>query len=145
MVEQMPDVRKCKWLLGLLGVLVLLSFLHAAPAFAQSLADIAPENRTIDLATISAGDKNLPSGMDSISLVKKAVEDIVTREQNQNQTRTLLIRFVAIVFILILVVCVICRILIRRYGCHMIEVWQNIYYIHQVDGKKGERFSVYIG
>lgn len=174
----MPDIRKCKWLIGLLTVFVLLSFLYAAPVFEQLSAGIFPgygavseeaetgtagapmlgaaaisdrsvmgieEARLLRPATISAGDSNLPRGTDSISLTKKAEEDIVTREQNQPQTRTLLIRFLAIVFMLVLAVRVTYRILIRRYGCHMIKVWQNIIYIHQVDGKKGERISVYIG
>lgn len=103
------------------------------------------EARALRPATISAGNDNLPGGTDSISLAKKAAEDILTREQKQSQTRTLLMRFLVVVFALVLAVCVSCRILIRRYGCHMIAVWQNITYIHQVDGKKGERFSVYIG
>lgn len=160
----MPDIRKCRWLLGLVTVFVLLSFLHTVPFFAVAPADIAlgydavwaAEAGFAEMAArepgepgflradaITARDNSLPGGMDSIFPAKAAAENIVTREQTR--TRTLLIRFVVIVFTLILAVRVICRILSRRYGCHMIEVWQNIYYIHQVDGKKGERFSVYIG
>lgn len=150
----MPDIRKYKWLFGLLTVFVLLSFLYSAPVFEQVLergclsdptAMDIEDARLLRPATISAGDSNLARGTDSISVTKKAAEDIVTREQNQPQTRTLLMRFLAIMFLLVLAVRVTYRMLMRRYGCHMIALWQNITYIHQVDGKKGERFSVYIG
>lgn len=163
----MSDIRKHKWLIHILTVLVLLSFLHSAPVFAQISAELVPgydavgkvaeagfteaavvgaeEAGNLRPATISAGDDSQARGTDSISLARKATEDLVTREQKQSQTRTLLMRFLAVVFALILAVRVTYRILIRRYGCHMIAVWQNITYIHQMDGKKGERFSVYIG
>ena len=43
-----------------------------------------------------------------------------------------------------LLVCVVCRILSRRYGCRMIYHWENIYYIHQTDGKKGDCLLNYL-
>ena len=49
-----------------------------------------------------------------------------------------------VVMWVMLLVCVVCRILSRRYGCRMIYHWENIYYIHQTDGKKGDCFLNYL-
>lgn len=169
----MFDIGKHKRLLVFMTMLVLLSFFSSAPSFSgniegmlreQSTASAGtedsvwmdtaesgcpgqgvrntPEDRISTPVVLSAGDCNLPDGTDSISLARRLLEDIAAREQNT--TRALSIRFWVIALIIALYVCVIYRVTIRRYGCHMIVVWQNIYYIHQVDGKKGKRSSVYI-
>lgn len=157
----MRKIRKHRCLFGLWMVIVLLSFFSSAAlgpdlkadrnlqsSFADSggkaiLMDEGVEGRLTSPAMIDAGDCRLPEGTGRISLARALLNDIVTREQNV--TRTLLMRFWAAVFVAAFIVWVAYRAIIRRFGSHMIALWQNIYYIHQVDGKKGKRFSGYIG
>ena len=54
------------------------------------------------------------------------------------------VKLLAVVVWVMLLVCVVCRILSRRYGCRMIYHWENIYYIHQTDGKKEDCFLNYL-
>lgn len=83
---------------------------------------------------VGAPDKGIPTGSAGISLAGMVLDEIVTKEQLT--TRTLLLRFFIVIYLFILSVTAACRIAIRRFSGHMIPVWENIYYIHQVDGKK---------
>ena len=64
--------------------------------------------------------------------------------REQAGMRSLLSKLLAVVVWVMLLVCVVCRILSRRYGCRMIYHWENIYYIHQTDGKKGDCLLNYL-
>lgn len=158
----MKGIRKHKGLLWLVAAFVLLSFFYMAPvmvreASVESLnADgIYAQRDVLDMsemagtvlsnAMILHGVPGRPEACPgNISAARTMLDEIATREQQA--PRILLVRFLAVVSLLILFVRVICRQLIRRYGCHMIDLWQNIYYIHQVDGKKGKRLlGCYIG
>lgn len=157
----MRKIRKNRCLFGLLVMLVLLSLFSSA-AFGPDLKtdrnrqDGLGSNRIIGILTdngveesvtspavTDAGNRRLPEGTGRISLARELLEDIVTREQNA--ARAQLIRFWAMAFVIAFIVCVAYRAAIRRFGSQMIALWQNIYYIHQVDGKKGKRFLGYIG
>ena len=70
------------------------------------------------------------------------LDEVVKREQAG--MRSLLSKLLAVVVWVMLLVCVVCRILSRRYGCRMIYHWENIYYIHQTDGKKGDCLLNYL-
>lgn len=75
---------------------------------------------------------------DSITAVRTTLDAAAAREQH---TLCILIRhFLTKMLLLALFVQFICGILMRRYGYRMIDVWENIYYIHLVDGKKDARF-----
>ena len=154
----MSYISKSKGLLGFLMALILLSFFCVCPVrggmsvamkSAQASIDAGEDVRTYQDSFISKGatltstDTRLPEGAARISLARMMMDEIVMREQHA--ARTLLLRFLPIVMIVILLIHLICQQLCRRYGYHMIPHWQNITYIHEVDGKKGERFSVYIG
>lgn len=152
MVGQMTDIGKHKRWLCLMAAFVLLSFFYMAPVRPEGTL---PKPADADGVECGLSDMSGMSGLvisnamnlhgadcrpeactDNISAARIMLDEIATREQ---QPRILLARFLAVVSLLILFVRVICKLLIRRYGCHMIDLWQNIYYIHLVDGKKGKR------
>lgn len=158
----MKKIRKHKGLLWLMAAFVLLSFLYMAPVMvkraSEELTDadgIYKEQNLSDLSGMAGsvisnamtlhGAADRPEACPgNLSAARTMLDEIAAREQQA--PRILLVRFLAVAALLILCVRVICRLLIRRYGCHMIKVWQNIYYIHQVDGKKGKRLlNCYIG
>ncbi len=150
----MPDIRKYKGLLGLALVVVLLSFFYVAPSNAKLGADMVVtwSQTEVDSASQHVGDahamvlssveSSIPENAARISPVQSPMEEFVNREQNAASVQ--LARFLAVAIIIIFVAHVTFRTVIRRYGYHMIDLWENIVYIHEVDGKKGERFSVYI-
>lgn len=145
----MPDFRKWKGLLILAVTLVLLSFFYSSPIFAetriggllQAEAELT-HNAKAETVQLTSGQHGAEADAARISLPKTLMEDVMTKEQRV--MRTLLERFWIVAFVLTVVECVFYRGVIRRYGHHMIALWENINYIHEVDGKKGERFSVYI-
>lgn len=146
----MSYISKSKGLLGFVMAFILLSFFYIVPVQAGAKAVlIGDEVCTVQdreperAAKLTSPDARLPEGAARISLARTMMDEIVMREQHG--ARTLLLRFLAIVMVVILLMGAICQQLCRRYGYHMIPHWQNINYIHEVDGKKGERFSVYIG
>lgn len=161
----MPDIRKCKGLLGLALTLVLLSFFYSSPAFSDLGYGIIKEEKAVPgagaealqlheneeagvnlsgvrPATLTAGESGMPDHTARISLARTLLDELLARDHKI--VRSLLARFLLITVIAIFMLQVASRMLIRRYGYHMIELWQNINYIHEVDGKKGERFSIYI-
>ena len=75
-------------------------------------------------------------------MIHSVLDEVVMLEQAG--MRSLLSKLLAVVVWVMLLVCVVCRILSRRYGCRMIYHWENIYYIHQTDGKKGDCFLNYL-
>lgn len=80
-------------------------------------------------------EQGLPSGNASVSLARILLNEIAAR--GQQATRTFLVRFFAVLTVIILCISSACRIAMRRFSVRMIPVWENIYYIHQMDGEKG--------
>lgn len=150
----MPDIRKWKGLLGLALIFVLLSYFCSASSSAKlGLESAAAWNQTAEgrsshdveashAMVLTSFEDRMPESAARISPVRLPIEEFVNREQDICSTQ--LARFLAIAIIIMFVVHVTYRTVIRRYGHHMIALWENIVYIHEVDGKKGERFSVYI-
>lgn len=60
----------------------------------------------------------------------------------QNQSRFQILRFLVEVSVLLMIPAVILHMALKRFGSHMIILWQNIKYIHLVDGKKAKRIPV---
>lgn len=150
----MLDIRKYKGLLGLTLAVVLLSFIYVAPnnaklgfgmAMAWNLTEADGASYgvgDIHAIVLSSAESRIPENPARIFPVQESMEEFVNREQNAASVQ--LARFLAVAIIIIFVAHVTFRTIIRRYGYHMIDLWENIVYIHEVDGKKGERFSVYI-
>lgn len=150
---------KSRGLLGFVMALILLSFFYVSPVQAGAKAGLigktmsvqtesectCPDGVTTRAAALTLPDVRFPEETARITLIREMMDEIMILTREQQGARTLLLRFLAIVVLVILMVHMICRQLCRRYGYHMIPHWQNINYIHEVDGKKGERFSVYIG
>lgn len=152
----MTNSKKHKSLLCLMAAVVLLAFFYMAPIMTKDAATqiqmaegACAEQTSIDMqgmgekaisdAVVLHGASSRPDTYpDSITAVRTVLDEIATREQHA--PRILIVRFLAVMSILILFVHVICGILMRRYGCHMIELWENIYYIHLIDGKKDAPF-----
>lgn len=80
---------------------------------------------------LEARDAKPDACTDTFTMIHSVLDEVVMREQ-------------AVVMWVMLLVCVVCRILSRRYGCRMIYHWENIYYIHQTDGKKGDCLLNYL-
>lgn len=158
----MKEIRVHKGLLWLVMAVVLLSFFYAVPVTVKGVGEVFADARgvcaeheaadvpgftgaalsnTVTLGGAAGRPEACPR---SISAARSVLNEIAMREHQE--PRILQVRFWAVMSLMFLSVCVICRILIRRFGCRMIELWQNIYYIHQVDGKKGKRlFGCCIG
>ena len=60
----------------------------------------------------------------------------------QNQSRFQMLRFLVEVYVLLMIPAVILHMALKRFSSHMIILWQNIKYIHLVDGKKAKRIPV---
>lgn len=91
---------------------------------------------------LEARDAKPDACTDTFTMIHSVLDEVVMREQAG--MRSLLTKLLAVVMWVMLLVCVFCRILSRRYGCRMIHHWENIYYIHQTDGKKGDGLLNYL-
>ena len=91
---------------------------------------------------LEARDAKPDACTDTFTMIHSVLDEVVMREQAG--MRSLLSKLLAVVMWVMLLVCVVCRILSRRYGCRMIYHWENIYYIHQTDGKKGDCLLNYL-
>ena len=91
---------------------------------------------------LEARDAKPDACTDTFTMIHSVLDEVVMREQAG--MRSLLSKLLAVVVWVMLLVCVVCRILSRRYGCRMIYHWENIYYIHQTDGKKGDCLLNYL-
>ena len=60
----------------------------------------------------------------------------------QNQSRLQILRFLVEVYVLLMIPAVILHMALKRFSSHMIILWQNIKYIHLIDGKKAKRIPV---
>lgn len=153
----MKNSRRYKSWLCLMAAIVLSSFFYMAPIMTedaasqiqtaetarmeQTLADTQgmPEGNVIRGTVVLHGASSRPDSYpDTITAARNVLDEAATKEQHA--PRVLIGRFLAVMLMLILFVHMICVILMRRYGCHMIDLWENIYYIHLVDGKKDAPF-----
>lgn len=131
----MRDIRKYRKLIFMMLAWLLLSFFDMAGQniSAQTLYGAANQEYSENEAFL-VGTKQVPNGVDKFVPVENKVEEVIT--QTEKPSHELTIRFIAIVTALFFAILVIYHATIHRYGCHMIEVWENIIYIHQIDGKK---------
>ena len=79
-------------------------------------------------------------GQISSAFARTTQSDAVLGEQGQSRFQIL--RFLVEVYVLIVIPAVILHMALKRFGSHMIMLWQNIKYIHLVDGKKAKHFPV---
>lgn len=137
----MLDIRKCRKLIGIILALILLSFFDAErqDVSAQTLYGASQSVRSENVVLLTCA-KQLPSGVDKFVPVENKTDKAIT--QGEKPTNAPLIRFIAIVTALFFAIQIIYHATIHRYGCHMIDVWENVAYIHQIDGKKKMTFCV---
>lgn len=132
----MLDIRRSKRFVGIMLGLILLSFL----SLAQESISGYPEYAYRDMVQCEAKMHLTQVGesvvrVDRVSEAKSSMDDVITRERNTTQVTA--IRFIVVVYSLFFAVQVVYRSVIRCYGSHMIALWENITYIHEIDGKKG--------
>lgn len=139
MVESMSDIRNCKKMAGIMLAVILLTFFGV-------IQEKLPVNTVVEMfgaeqsITDAAEDEiasacKMPDRETRITASKTTLDEVVTREQKT--VHVMPIRFIAVVCALFCAIRVVYRITIRRFGCRMIALWENILYIHQIDGAKG--------
>lgn len=133
----MLDIRKCRKLIGIMLALILLSFfdVERQDVSAQTLPETSYIEHNENEVILTCA-KQLPSGVDKFVPVENKADELITREEKPSHTS--LVRFIAVVTVLVFAIQVVYHATLHRYGCHMIEVWESIIYIHQMDGKKKE-------
>lgn len=131
----MRDISKYRKLICVMLAWFLLSFFDMAgqSISAQRFDDIVDHSGS-EQETMLICTKQVPNGVDKFVKMESKTSEIASKKENTSQE--LMIRFVAIVTVLFFAIQVIYHTTIQRYGCHMIDVWENIIYIHQTDGKK---------
>lgn len=155
----MTDFRKHKWLICWVAVFVLLSFFYIEPAAraaeagnaacstaAAAYSDGAGWSVAAELkspALIDTGRNQLPQQNGRVTADRFMQNEVAARQQSGSAS--LLVRFFAVAVMFLLLICMSSRILMRRFCPRAIALWRNIYYIHQMDGKKGKHFCIYIG
>lgn len=82
----------------------------------------------------------LPEETPAATLARTTQSEAALGEQNQSRFQIL--RFLVEVYVLLMIPAVILHMALKRFGSHMIILWQNIKYIHLVDGKKAKRIPV---
>lgn len=131
----MPDIRACKKMVGIMLAVILLSFFGA-------IQEKMPVNTETELlgaescVTDTADNGIADVGETRITAAKSMPQEAVIREQKT--IRVMPIRFITVVCMLFCAIWVVYRIAMRRFGCRMIDLWENIIYIHKTDGAKGE-------
>lgn len=135
MVKTVRDIRKYRKLIYMMLAWFLLSFFDMAgqEISAQTLCG-ASVSGYCENEVLLVGTKQVPNGVDKFVPVGNKTEEVIT--QTEKTSHELTMRFIAIVTALFFAIQVIYHATIHRYGCHMIDVWENIIYIHQIDGKK---------
>ena len=82
----------------------------------------------------------LPEETPAATLARTTQSEAALGEQNQSRFQML--RFLVEVYVLLMIPAVILHMALKRFSSHMIILWQNIKYIHLVDGKKAKRIPV---
>lgn len=83
---------------------------------------------------------SLPEETPAATLARTTQSEAALGEQNQSRLQIL--RFLVEVYVLLMIPAVILHMALKRFSSHMIILWQNIKYIHLVDGKKAKRIPV---
>ena len=83
---------------------------------------------------------SLPEETPAATLARTTQSEAALGEQNQSRFQIL--RFLVEVYVLLMIPAVILHMALKRFSSHMIMLWQNIKYIHLVDGKKAKRIPV---
>lgn len=131
----MRDIRRSKRFVGIMLGLILLSFLNLTQESVSGYPEYADKDSVqceSETYLMQAGQSTVR--VDRLSAAKSSVDDVITRERNATKVTT--IRFIAVVYSLFFALQVVYRSVIRCYGSHMIALWENITYIHEIDGKK---------
>lgn len=149
MVERMSDFRKHKGLFFFVTAIVLLSFFCSV----QSATDGGWQPKGTDWGHLSSNAKEMSS--DAVAVLKvwhsaltehgdgtglTAPAEFKVQDQGLPMGRTcfsLARMMLAVLLLFVLCVITACRIAVRRFGTRMILLWENIFYIHQKDGEKG--------
>ncbi len=168
----MRDIRKRKYFIYAVIGAVLLSFIHLASEGIDAAASDFLSDRFgadnlygtfpsgIEVSDPSFGSNaaaekltepeltetltyQLPEDHYSINAGRAETGDAAAGEARSGRHHGL--RFLAVIFLMVLLSCALLRAVAIYFGSCAIRLWQNIYYIHRVDGKKGKRFSVVIG
>lgn len=132
----MLDIKKCKRFIGIMMAFVLLSFFACVKERVPlDVAHIVTEAEQFadERILASVSETSVPEA--KLTAVKNTMDDVVLRKQNS--TSVTLVRCLVVAFMLLCVFQVAYRATIRRFGSHMIALWENICYIHQIDGEKG--------
>lgn len=135
----MSDIRNCKKMAGIMLAVILLTFFGVI----QEKLPVDTVVETVDAEqSVTGAAKNeiadaheIPDEETRITASKSTLDEVVTREQKTEHVIS--IRFIAVMCTLFCAIQVVYRITLRRFGCRMIALWENILYIHQIDGAKG--------
>ena len=133
----MLDIRRNKLFVGIMLALILLSFFYGTQENIAGYPEYAFSETMHSESQIQLMQVGEPVvRVDRVSAAKSEMDDVITREQKTTQVT--IVRFLVVVCILLFAVQEVYRIAIRRFGCHMIALWENITYIHQIDGEKDD-------
>lgn len=169
----MPDIRKRKGFIYFVICMVLASFLHAVPVenpvtaskityhyvqerqmpFAQRPPlrfYISTEKQVVSFEAVNR--KNIFFGdtwiyrtlVENKQIGEGKEESLESEGRSMRSRRYHGFRFLTVIFTIFLLPGMVVRISLVLFGSSFIELWQNIYYIHWIDGKKGRRLPVFI-
>ena len=131
----MLDIKRYKKLFGIVVVLVLLSFFDTArESVVTDTVPVALQEENHGEIMCLAADE-VEEDIDRVLPAKTQIDEFVAREPEAMHDASM--RFVAVVSVLLCMMQFCCRVIIRYFGSRMIALWENIIYIHQIDGKKG--------
>lgn len=88
-------------------------------------------------------ESNVPEYVEN-SISGRLVEFSMTRS-GRYQTGNTSIRYLTLICLLLLFLYMVFHRMLKKFWHRMIILWENIYYIHRVDGKKGKNTSVILG
>ena len=152
----MPDIRKRKGFVFFMMIIILLSFVRAvsveSPVTTSMVqTETAEGKRTVTFE--AAGDTRVdfsgtlvyraPSGRERISEGRMEMQETEGRTTRSRRYQSF--RFLAVAFVMFLLPQVVVHLFLTHFSSSFIEIWENIQYIHWVDGKKGIRFLASIG
>ncbi len=146
----MPDNQKAKWLLWfaaaiLAAVFLLLSWIGQGYGHGVVLSGVV-NTETARLMSPQPDvqmDSRLPEERGGAILGRWQQGNAAAGEQQHGRYQ--LLRFLTVLSALLFLSCSFIREGSRRFGESAVALWQNVYYIHLVDGKKDRRFLVKIG
>lgn len=136
MVETVYGMRCGRIMRGIMLLAVLLSFFCAMQGRAHALQayseweDGRDTIRAVRLFTPEAGSETYLLNMDGVMEHEGLPE--------QRMTRVVQTRFLMAVCLLLFILRSVFGLVLRRFDCRRIVLWENIVYIHRTDGEKGK-------